>query len=276
MATTARPFLGTEALSAGLVTRRTLISRHRRIFRNVYIDADAMLTPVTLAEAAWLFAGREAVLAGISAAALHGDKWLDRGMPELMRPDAGCSGLVIHRRVPEPDEVCTILGMSVTTAARTAFDLGRRAGPTIAAVRLDALANATGLTAADVEPLVIRHPGERGLVQLRRTLAIMDGGAESPQETRTRLTLLKTGLRRPCTQIAVRDETGYAYARIDMGYEDVKVGVEYDGEQHWTDPSAAGIRHREAYRAGCRRVVHRPGEFGAAAQPAVADRAQGR
>ena len=73
-------------------------------------------------------------------------------------------------------------------------------------------------------------------MQLRRVLEVTDGGAESPQETRTRLVLLDGGLRRPQTQIIVRDEGGYPFARIDMGYEEFKVGIEYDGEQHWTDP----------------------------------------
>jgi very-short-patch-repair endonuclease len=59
----------------------------------------------------------------------------------------------------------------------------------------------------------------------------MDGGAESPQETRTRLLLVRSGLRRPQTQIVVDPW------RIDMGWEDCLVGVEYDGPQHWTDPS---------------------------------------
>lgn len=58
----------------------------------------------------------------------------------------------------------------------------------------------------------------------------MDGGAESPQETRTRLVLIDAGLPRSQTQIVVDDW------RIDMGYEEFKVGVEYDGVQHWTDP----------------------------------------
>ncbi len=40
---------------------------------------------------------------------------------------------------------------------------------------------------------------------------------------------------RPQTQIAVRDEFGSAVAYLDMGWEDVKVAVEYDGEQHRTD-----------------------------------------
>lgn len=65
----------------------------------------------------------------------------------------------------------------------------------------------------------------------------MDGGAESPQETRTRLLLVAAGFPRPRTQIMVCDEFGYFIARIDMGWLEWKVGVEYDGPQHWAGPA---------------------------------------
>nr|BBX80659.1 hypothetical protein MFLOJ_44460 [Mycobacterium florentinum] len=41
---------------------------------------------------------------------------------------------------------------------------------------------------------------------------------------------------RPHTQIDVLNEWGAVLARIDMGWEEWKVGVEFDGTQHWTDP----------------------------------------
>ncbi|HYO05346.1 MAG TPA: DUF559 domain-containing protein, partial [Mycobacterium sp.] len=113
---------------------------------------------------------------------------------------------------------------------RTAFDLGRRRGRTLAVIRVDALTNATGLRAPSIEALIRRHGGVRGLRQLREVVDLVDGGAESPQETRTRLVLVDAGLPRPRTQIVVDDW------RIDMGYEEFKVGVEYDGVQHWSDP----------------------------------------
>lgn len=90
-------------------------------------------------------------------------------------------------------EVTTVDGIPVTSAARTAFDLGRRPGSTVAVIRIDALARATGLVAEDVWPLVDAHRGARGMKQLRRVLPLVDAGAESPQETRTRLALLRGG-----------------------------------------------------------------------------------
>lgn len=72
--------------------------------------------------------------------------------------------------------------------------------------------------------------------QLRRVLALVDAGAESPQETRTRLALIAGGLPRPQTQIMVQDDWGRVLARIDMGWKEWLVGIEYDGPRHWTDP----------------------------------------
>jgi very-short-patch-repair endonuclease len=233
------PFVGTEALVAGDVSRRTLRSRHTMVYRNVYLQNGRQLTAVTRAVAAWLWSGRQATAEGLSAAALHGSAWIDACRPaELIRTEAGdTGGIVIHRDTLWEDEVCVVAGIPVTTPARTAFDLGRRKGLFAAVIRLDALAHATELKPVDVELPAERHRGARGLVQLRRALDLMDGGAESPQETRTRLLLVNSGLRKPRTQIVVCGEFGYPFARVDMGWEDCLVGVEFDGAQHWTDPA---------------------------------------
>jgi very-short-patch-repair endonuclease len=47
--------------------------------------------------------------------------------------------------------------------------------------------------------------------------------------------LVHAGLPRPQTQIPVNDDFGDVIAYLDMGWEDVKVAVEYDGEQHRND-----------------------------------------
>jgi hypothetical protein len=62
----------------------------------------------------------------------------------------------------------------------------------------------------------------------------MDPGAESPQETRIRLLLIRAGFPRPETQIPVCDEWGQRVAVLDMGWRDVMVGVDYEGKHHWS------------------------------------------
>lgn len=233
------PFLGTEARAAGRASKRTLRSQYVMLHRNVYLPTGQKLTPVTRAVGAWLWSGRAATVSGRSAAALHGTRWIDAHLPaELIRSHAcDADGIVVHRSILTAEEVCAVRGIPTTTPARTAFDLGRRDSPVQAIVAVDALANATGLESVDLEPLVQRHQGMRGIVQLRRVMSLMDRGAESPQETRTRLLLIAAGFPRPRTQILVCDDRGYFIGRLDMGWQRWRVGVEYDGPQHWTDPA---------------------------------------
>lgn len=236
--TTVDPFVGTEAVAAGVINRYQLATRHRAVHRNVYVPKDAHLSAVQKARAAWLWSGRRATIVGVSAAALHGSLRIDARLPAELnqRSQHKTPGIVLHNETLHADELLDLRGLPVTTAARTAFDLGRRTGSTLAVIRLDALMRATGVGAEDIASLITRHRGVRGLVQLRKVIALADKGAESPQETRTRLVLTKAGLRPERTQIDVFDSFGYHMGRIDMGWDTWKVGIEYDGAQHWTDP----------------------------------------
>lgn len=205
--------------------------------RNVYLRKGEPLTAINRATAAWLWSDRQAVVAGCSAAALLGSKWVDDHLPaELIRASRDTArGIVIRSDTLIDGDVTARNGIAVTTAARTAYDLGRRRPLTEAVIRVDALARATGLQRDAVARIAEQHKGARGIVQLRRVLHLMDAGAESPYETRTRLVLLDAGLPRPTTQIVV-SRAGWFVARLDMGWERWLVGVEFDGAQHWTDP----------------------------------------
>lgn len=232
------PFVGTEALRAGALTDHQLRRSCRRVYRNVYLRRGVEVSAESRAVAAWLWSGKEAVVAGNSAAALLGAKWVDARAPaehvsDRKRPPP----LIITRNETLlPGEVVTVNAIPVTSPPRTAFDLGRRPGLQAAVVRMDALVRATRVTAAEVEALIAVHRGARGLRQLRQVLRLVDAGAESPQETRTRLLVIAAGLPRPVTQIEVFSDWGRVLARIDMGWPELKVGIEYDGSQHWTDP----------------------------------------
>ncbi|MGE2688709.1 endonuclease domain-containing protein [Mycolicibacterium pulveris] len=240
-----QPFVGTEAVAAGVITRYQLAMRYDALFRNVYVPKGQTVTPVDKAIGAWLWSARRATVAGLSAAALHGAKWIDGKLPAELNQASRhkTNGILLHSDTLHDDERCLRRGVPTTTAARTAFDLGRRGGET-AVIRLDALMQATGVKVAAVKAVAERHRGARGLVNLRDALELCDAGAESPQETRTRLVLTAAGLRPTHTQIEVFDEYDFI-ARIDMGYPKWKVGVEYDGPQHWTDPS---VRSRDIDR----------------------------
>lgn len=266
-------FLGSEALRSGTVTRHALHTAHRKLHRNVYAPADLTLTARDRAVAAWLWSGRSATLAGYSAAAVLGSRWLPADAPaELARVRyPSPSGIVVHSGVIADDEVCMVDGMRCTTVARTCYDIGRRQPLETGVIRIDALLNCTRGDPADVAAIAARYPGARRVRRLRTALGLVDSGAESPQETRLRLLLARSGLPRPSTQIPVTDEWGYVRRRIDMGWARWRVGVEYDGAQHWTDPRqhAADIERLEylaarnwtIVRVSATQLAHRPHEI---------------
>ncbi|MEM6107842.1 DUF559 domain-containing protein [Mycobacterium sp. 050272] len=232
------PFVGSEAVRAGVWTKRDLRRSCTRVYRDVYQRRAGPLTARDRAVAAWLWSGKKAVVAGISASALHGAEWVDPQSPAELITDRKRPPplIVVRNETLLAGESVRISGVPVTSPARTAFDLGRRPGLQAAVMRIDSLARATGLAVTDVHSLIDEHRGARGIKQLRRVLPLIDAGAESPQETKTRLTLIRGGLPPPQTQIVVRNIWGAVLARIDMGWEEWLVGVEYDGAQHWTDP----------------------------------------
>lgn len=232
--------VGSEALAAGVLTRQDLRRRYVKMHHNVYAPAAMVPTARDRAYAAWLWSGRNATLAGLSAAAMHGSRWLLEDHPaELTRiRSASAPGIRVHRETLLDDEVCPVQSIDCTTVARTVFDIGRRIPGDEAIIRIDALLNATRAPLAGVAFVAARHPGARGIRHLRRVMALVDGGAESPQETRTRLVLIRAGAPVPQTQIPVRNASGRVVRRIDMGWPAYRVGVEYDGGHHWTDPAA--------------------------------------
>jgi hypothetical protein len=229
-------FIGSEAITAGRVTRYELRSKFVAIHHDVYVPKGIELTALLRAQACWLWSRRRGVLTGFSASALRGAKWINSGRPaeilhENRRPPAG-----IHSYSDRfaDDEVEPIRGMHVTTPARTALDLACRYPINDAVAAIDSLARATHLKIADVEALARRYAGRRGIKRARTALDLVDPGAESPRETWLRLILIRAGFPRPQTQIPVYDKLGQLIAVLDMGWEDIKVAADYEGDHHRT------------------------------------------
>lgn len=215
------------------LSRQDVRIRYRRIYRGVYLHNDVELTAALRARAASLSTG--ATLAGVSAAAMLGSKWLNGDAPaEIIRKDRHAQpGMVAHGYRVHDDEICLAASLPVTTPARTAFDIGR-ARPAYQAVPiLDSLFAATGVAVEDVLAVADRWPGARGARLLRSTMPLVDAAAESPQESRLRLILVRGGLPAPECQIRFPEFR----IRVDMGWREWKVAVEYDGVQHWADAS---------------------------------------
>ncbi len=231
------PFIGSEAVRSGALTAYRLRSRCIAIHPDVYVPTGTDLTAKTRARAAWLWSRRRGIVAGHSASALHGAKWVDHQAPaqllyEHRRPPAGIR--TWSDQIAE-DEFQLVSGVPTTTPARTAFDIACRDSVGNAVAAVDALARATRFNVADAQVLADRYKGHRNVRRARRALTLIDAGAESPRETWLRLLLIDAGYPRPQTQIPVYGEYGELVALLDLGWEDVKIALEYEGDHHRTD-----------------------------------------
>jgi very-short-patch-repair endonuclease len=238
-----KPFIGTEALASGVLTRYELRRYYRAIMPNVYLDKRVEPSLHQRTVAAWLWSGRAAVVAGLAASALHGANWIDDDLPvELIWDNARTpSGVITRADSIVAEEIQMSDGLAVTSPERTAFDIGRRVPTDNAVACLDALAQATDFKVSAVEELATRHPHTRGLRQLEAALNLVDAGAESPKETWLRLLVIRAGYPRPRTQIPVLSPDGRRWYYLDMGWPEIMLALEYDGDHHRT------TRERFAY-----------------------------
>ncbi len=209
-----------------------------REFRGVFRPAALPSTPELRIRAAALSTGSAVAGSHDTAAQVHGfDVLGDRrthvicAAPRTTR----ASGLVVHRdRVADADLIRT-RGVLVTTAVRTAADLARTYN------RLDALAlldRALPHTCvAELSEELDRHRGKRGVRQAHELLGYVDGRAESPQESRTRMRCIDAGLPTPQPQVVVR--AGGRERRIDLGWPAHKIGLEYESGEFHSGAAAA-------------------------------------
>ena len=231
-----RVFVGSEAVAQGTLTAYELRTWNQRLFRDVYSAKTEDVTLRDRIEGAWLRSGRQGVIAGVAASALHNAQWVDDDIPIELIWNYGRSpsGLLVRNETLAEDEITRVAGIPVTTRVRTAFDLGRYLPRDEAVARLDSLMRAQVFSIEDVSLLAKRYRGARGLKSLKIALPLVDGGAASPRETWLRLLYIDAGLPTPTTQIPIVEGRGRLVRWADMGWEEFMVVSEYEGDQHRT------------------------------------------
>jgi AbiEi antitoxin C-terminal domain len=247
------PFTAKQAQAAGLTSEQLRSSCWRRLFHGVYISADLTETVALRARAVGLVLPPGAVV-GYSTAA-----WL-RGVD--VRPSAYFAAVEViaqrgdqirrhgvHARsaLLEEEDVTRVCGVPVTTPVRTAFDLARQRDLIEAVVGVDAMLNRGGCRLDDLARYVASHRKWRGVRRADAALAHAEPLSQSPMESRQRMRLVLAGLPRPQAQVPIRDARGRAFAYIDNGYDEWRVGVDYDGEVH-RDTWREDLRRQERIR----------------------------
>lgn len=181
------------------------------------------------------------IVSHVSAALLHRLPVGGADLTEVHVTRAGLgghrheAGRRVHSGQLPSDMITSVAQVPVTSVARTLVDLAKFEPLAVAVAAADHALH-SGLCRADdlreaLESLR-RHPHSRRASQ---AMALVDGRAESPGETRTRLMLagaLGRGgpvLPRTHLQISIFDEAGQFVGRADGGYPDHGVLWEYDG-----------------------------------------------
>ena len=242
---TADPFRGSLAVARGDVTWERL-RRHEftKLRHDTYVGADVPHDLGLCLRGLAVWAGPDAVVAGPVAALGWGvpcpwdDEEVVLATSRRLRP----GGARVRRDLLLPDEVARWWQVRLTTPERTAFDLARRDRLADAVAAVDALAHGWSFGPEELAALAAAHPGVRGLVQVRRVVALMDGRAESLPESRLRVGLVGRGVPPPVPQYPIRLPGGRR-ARLDLAWPDPPpgrrpVGVEYDGTAR-SPPTAA-------------------------------------
>jgi hypothetical protein len=244
-----RPFDRESAREAGLlrdhVTALLVGGRIRQPVRGVYLDARVPDDLTSRAACLRLRLPEGAAVCRLTAA------WL-LGVDGLM-PEERCAAPVVECVVPpgrQPPRrpgvrayvgqlehaVAEVCGVPATTPARTAVDVLRWLQPHMGLGICDALARRGLVTREEILALVEEFAGFRGVVCARYLADLVDAKSESFGESFLRLRIADAGFPRPTAQIEVTDGTGRVVARLDLGWKDRLVAVEYDGEQFHSSP----------------------------------------
>ena len=88
--------------------------------------------------------------------------------------------------------------------------------------------------------------GGRGVGAGRAAAAQARDWVDSPQETRTRLMMLRAGYEEPVTNHRVVDLVKKKEYYLDLSYPERKIAIEYDGKQHFTPEQALRDHGKDA------------------------------
>ncbi|NYJ01257.1 hypothetical protein HNR19_001955 [Nocardioides thalensis] len=212
--------------------------------RGVYLVAQIGDTIETRCACLRLVVPEDAVVVDRHAGWLHGAEMvLAPGEHLALRPTAvfrpSGHGRVRNQlsdsgeRNLRPGDVVEINGVRVSTAIRTAWDLGRSRWPDSSLAAIDQLLRLGAFSKDEFLAGIERFRGMRWVTTLRAVAPYADGRAESPPESILRLRWIEAHLPEPCPQYEVWVD-GEFLARLDIGNAELQFGAEYDGAE-WHD-----------------------------------------
>lgn len=205
------------------------------------------------------------VVVGRTAAQLH-DMPLAGGGPRPQVELAGTSrgrqgrakGVLYRPLTPgSSDRVFNYLTpfgtVQATDPLQTGLDLARWHRLEDAVVALDHALHHNWFGQEQLAARLRQCGGAWGIDRIRQAGALATPCSESPRESELKMLLWRIGLPAPLQQVTIFDANGEAIARLDFFYEDIALGVEYDGGGKYTgryheSPETVALREMEQDR----------------------------
>jgi hypothetical protein len=224
-----------DAAAAGM-TRAQLRDDGRRISRGVYLSRALPVNLPDMAQAVLAVCPPGAAASHRTAATLLGAP-VDAARPvEVVVPPGAYRprrrGVRVHVRDLAPADLGECQGVPVTSGAQTLLDLAARTAAAELVAIGDALYRAGVLDAESLAERLARADGCRGIVTARRCAPLLTPAAASRPESLIRYAILDSHLPPPAVQLPIRDRRGRPVAHADLGYEEWRIAIEYEGRQH--------------------------------------------
>jgi hypothetical protein len=230
-------FVGSHAISEGLLTRKQLRERsYRRLVQGVYADPGLPFDHKLRCTGVALVLPPGASIGGHSAAAWHGAPFASATDPvTVIRPPGllwkGPREVRVHQSELAHNEIEVRDGVPVTSPWRTAWDVAALEPLGTAVAALDAMVREGTVDEAGLGAMAIAGAGRWGVGRVRRAFPLIDPRAESPPESRVRVALVLAGLE-PIPQYEVWED-GALLGRVDLAFPNERLVIEYEGAYHF-------------------------------------------
>ena len=230
------PVYTLAAAEVAELTRAERKADGRRVFRGVYVSRSVELTLPSVVRAALDVLPEGALGSHRTAAALMGAPIVTGPRAEFaVRPGvyrARRAGMRIHVRDLTERDTSLLDGLPLTSGSQTWLDLAAVLQDDELVAVGDSLYRGGHLDADAVAERLARAGGTRGVARARACAPLLTPLAASRPESRMRYWIIAAGLPVPRPQAPVHDRWGREVTHADLGYEEWKIAVEYEGRQH--------------------------------------------
>jgi hypothetical protein len=245
-----RPFTVGEAGRAGITSKRL---RHRSLTalgRGIRAASPTAELPLSIRVRPFIEVNARCAASHHTAAELLNlpRRWR-KGVSEMydvIRPEGAAHlnrpHVIVHRMKLYDGEVTVLDGIPVTTPERTWLDMAEMltvdelvamGDSCVRVPRPELEGRDQPLCAlADLQRMIDRHKGKRGLRKAKEAIRLIRVGSDSPQETQLRLAIVRSGLPEPELNVPILSDDGGRHHEPDLSYKQHRVGIEYEGEHH--------------------------------------------